>query len=81
MAYSSPEQKSEILDNEHNCKYKFDFQKALLIVKPSKKVVSASQEFIVCTTSEYKIKKPVHRHWLFFMLDTFVEYLDSPKQL
>lgn len=56
MAYSSPEQKSEILDNEHNCKYKFDFQKALLIVKPSKKVVSASQEFIACTTSEYKIK-------------------------
>ena len=38
MAYSSPEQKSEILDNEHNCKYKFDFQKALLIVKPSKRL-------------------------------------------
>ncbi|HFG6988964.1 hypothetical protein U2E86_06595 [Acinetobacter baumannii] len=37
MAYSSPEQKSEILDNEHNCKYKFDFQKALLIVKTQQK--------------------------------------------
>lgn len=37
MAYSSPEQKSEILDNEHHCKYKFDFQKALLVVKTQQK--------------------------------------------
>lgn len=37
MAYSSPEQKSEILDNEHNCKYQFNFQKALLNVKTQQK--------------------------------------------
>jgi len=37
MAYSSPEQKNEILDNEHNCKYQFNFQKALLNVKTQQK--------------------------------------------
>ena len=31
------EQKSEILDNEHNCKYQFNFQKALLNVKTQQK--------------------------------------------
>lgn len=46
MAYSSPEQKSEILDNEHNCKYKFDFQKALLVVKTQQKAVSDLLAFI-----------------------------------
>ncbi|MCU0188682.1 hypothetical protein, partial [Citrobacter freundii] len=37
MAYRSPEQQSQILDNEHNCKYQFDFQKALLHVKTQQK--------------------------------------------
>ena len=35
MAYTSPNQKNEILDNEHDCKYQLNFQKALLVVKTS----------------------------------------------
>ncbi|WP_038344221.1 hypothetical protein [Acinetobacter sp. A47] len=37
LAYSTPEQKSQIIDNEKKCQYQFDFQKALLIVKTEQK--------------------------------------------
>ena len=33
LSYTTPEKKSEILDNEHDCKYQLNFQKALLVVK------------------------------------------------
>lgn len=32
LAYTTPDKKNEILDNEHDCKYQLDFQKALLRV-------------------------------------------------
>ncbi|QIO09163.1 A1S_1983 family putative colistin resistance protein [Acinetobacter lanii] len=32
LAYTTPDQKNEILDNEHDCKYQLNFQKALLVV-------------------------------------------------
>lgn len=37
LAYSSPEQKNNITDNEKKCQYQFDFQKFLLIVKTEQK--------------------------------------------
>ena len=37
LAYSTPEQKNQITDNEKKCQYQFDFQKALLIVKTDQK--------------------------------------------
>lgn len=37
LAYTTPTQKHEILDNEHDCKYQLDFQKALLLVKTKQK--------------------------------------------
>jgi uncharacterized protein len=37
LAYSTPEQRSQILDNEKKCQYQFDFQKALLIIKSEQK--------------------------------------------
>ena len=37
LAYTTPEQKSEITDNEHDCKYQFDFNKAILSVKTEQK--------------------------------------------
>ena len=33
LAYTIPNKKNEILDNEHDCKYQLNFQKALLVVK------------------------------------------------
>jgi hypothetical protein len=32
LAYTSPDKKNEITDNEHDCKYQLNFQKALLVV-------------------------------------------------
>ncbi|UUM26463.1 hypothetical protein NQU59_12230 [Acinetobacter colistiniresistens] len=37
LAYSTPEQRSQIIDNEKKCQYQLDFQKALLIVKSEQK--------------------------------------------
>ncbi|MEZ2903411.1 hypothetical protein ACBQ24_11830 [Acinetobacter terrestris] len=37
LAYTTPDQKSEITDNEHDCKYQFDFNKAILAVKTEQK--------------------------------------------
>ncbi|MEG0346949.1 MAG: hypothetical protein RR605_02765 [Acinetobacter sp.] len=37
LAYSTPEQKNQIIDNEKKCQYQFDFQKALLIIKSGQK--------------------------------------------
>lgn len=37
LAYSTPEQKNHITDNEKKCQYQFDFQKSLLIVKTEQK--------------------------------------------
>ncbi|ENX41239.1 hypothetical protein [Acinetobacter sp. NIPH 2100] len=37
LAYSTPEQKGQIIDNEKKCQYQFDFQKALLIIKSEQK--------------------------------------------
>lgn len=37
LAYTTPEQKNKITDNEHNCKYQFDFNKAILSVKTTQK--------------------------------------------
>lgn len=37
LAYSTPEQKNQIIDNEKKCQYQFDFQKALLIIKSEQK--------------------------------------------
>lgn len=37
LAYTTPDKKSEILDNEHDCKYQFDFNKAILSVKTEQK--------------------------------------------
>lgn len=37
LAYTTPEKKNEILDNEHDCKYQLEFQKAILIIKTTQK--------------------------------------------
>ncbi|TCM61910.1 hypothetical protein EC844_12664 [Acinetobacter calcoaceticus] len=37
LAYTSPDKKNEILDNEHQCKYQFNYQKSLLVVKSAQK--------------------------------------------
>ncbi|MFW3963253.1 hypothetical protein C7E16_03020 [Acinetobacter radioresistens] len=37
LAYTTPENKQEIIDNEHDCKYSFNFQKALLTVSSQQK--------------------------------------------
>ncbi len=37
LAYTTPEQKQNITDNEHDCKYQFEFQKALLTIKTQQK--------------------------------------------
>ena len=37
LAYTTPDQKSQITDNEHDCKYQFSYSKALLAVKTSQK--------------------------------------------
>ena len=37
LAYTTPEQKTEITDNEHDCKYQFNYSKAILAVKTAQK--------------------------------------------
>ena len=37
LAYTTPNKKNGILDNEHDCKYQLNFQKALLTVKTQQK--------------------------------------------
>ena len=37
LAYSTPEKKNQIIDNEKKCQYQFDFQKALLVIKSDQK--------------------------------------------
>lgn len=37
LAYTTPEKKQNIVDNEHDCKYQFDFNKAILTVKTQQK--------------------------------------------
>jgi uncharacterized protein len=37
LAYTTADQKSEITDNEHDCKYHLDFNKAILSVKTEQK--------------------------------------------
>ncbi|MBO3672167.1 hypothetical protein OK024_05330 [Acinetobacter sp. UGAL515B_02] len=37
LAYTSPEKKNQIVDNEHDCAYTFNFQKSLLVVKTEQK--------------------------------------------
>ena len=37
LAYSTPDQKNQIVDNEKKCQYQFDYQKALLIVRSEQK--------------------------------------------
>ncbi|WP_180060130.1 MULTISPECIES: hypothetical protein [unclassified Acinetobacter] len=37
LAYTTPEQKNQITDNEHDCKYQFNYSKALLSVKTEQK--------------------------------------------
>lgn len=37
LAYTTPEQKQHITDNEHNCSYQFDYQKALLKITTQQK--------------------------------------------
>lgn len=37
LAYTTPEEKTAILDNEHQCNYQLNFQKALLVVKTTQK--------------------------------------------
>ena len=32
LAYTTPQDKTEIIDNEHDCKYRFSYSKALLVV-------------------------------------------------
>lgn len=33
LAYTHPSEKNQILDNEHDCKYQFEYTKALLVIK------------------------------------------------
>lgn len=37
LAYTSPDQKQNITDNENDCKYQFNFQKAILSIKSESK--------------------------------------------
>ncbi|MCH7334968.1 hypothetical protein [Acinetobacter sp. NIPH 2699] len=37
LAYSTPNEKNLIIDNEKKCQYQFDFQRALLIIKTEQK--------------------------------------------
>lgn len=37
LSYTTPDKKNEILDNEHDCKYRLDFQKAILTIKTEQK--------------------------------------------
>ncbi|MDM1285867.1 A1S_1983 family putative colistin resistance protein [Acinetobacter indicus] len=37
LAYTSPQQKQHIIDNEHDCNYQLDFQKAYLAVRTEQK--------------------------------------------
>lgn len=37
LAYTTPDNKSQITDNEHDCQYQFEFQKTLLNVKTQQK--------------------------------------------
>jgi hypothetical protein len=37
LAYTTPEKKNQILDNEHDCKYVLNFQKAILSVTTTQK--------------------------------------------
>ncbi len=37
LAYTTPDKKNEILDNEHDCKYQLNFQKAILSIKTQQK--------------------------------------------
>lgn len=37
LAYTTPEKKNEILDNEHDCKYQLNFQKSILSIKTEQK--------------------------------------------
>ena len=37
LAYTTPDAKTEITDNEHDCKYKFQYTKAVLLIKTQQK--------------------------------------------
>lgn len=37
LAYTTPDKKNEIVDNEHDCKYQMNFQKAILTIKTEQK--------------------------------------------
>jgi len=37
LAYTTPDKKEQIFDNEHDCKYNFNFQKSILVVKTDQK--------------------------------------------
>lgn len=37
LAYTTPDKKNQIFDNEHDCRYDFDFQKSILVVKTQQK--------------------------------------------
>lgn len=37
LAYSTSDQKNQIIDNEKKCQYQFDFQRALLVVRSEQK--------------------------------------------
>ncbi len=37
LAYTTPEKKNEIVDNEHDCKYQLNFEKAVLVIKTTQK--------------------------------------------
>ncbi|MCU4412954.1 hypothetical protein KTH71_02680 [Acinetobacter sp. WU_MDCI_Axc73] len=37
LAYTAPDKKEQIFDNEHDCKYNFNFQKSILVVKTDQK--------------------------------------------
>ena len=37
LAYTTPENRQNIIDNEHDCKYQFNFQRALLTVQSEQK--------------------------------------------
>ncbi|WP_130802670.1 A1S_1983 family putative colistin resistance protein [Acinetobacter ihumii] len=37
LAYTAPEKKNQIYDNEHDCQYDFNFQKSILVVKTEQK--------------------------------------------
>ncbi|OTG82912.1 hypothetical protein [Acinetobacter sp. ANC 4648] len=37
LAYTTANKKNEIIDNEHDCKYQLNFQKAILVIKSNQK--------------------------------------------